>query len=109
MNPRDRQIVAELKQRLQAACPQEALRLIVFGSRARGDAAPDSDLDVLVLVSQRTPALERRLEDTAYNLMWDLDFRPIISLKVFAEASFLANARQGFSFYRNIQREGLAA
>ena len=109
MNKQDSKIVADLKQRLLAACPQEGLKLIVFGSRSRGEAAPDSDLDVAVLVTRRTPDLERRLDDVAYALMWDLDFRPIISLKVFAEADFQAKVQQGFSFYRNIQREGLAA
>jgi predicted nucleotidyltransferase len=109
MNERDRHIIASLKQRILAACPQELRKMIVFGSRSRGEAAPDSDLDVAVLVTRRTPDLERRLDDIAYALMWDLDFRPIISLKIIAEADFLAGVQKGFSFYCNVAREGLAA
>ena len=32
------------------------LRVILFGSRARGDARPDSDIDLLVVVDDDTPA-----------------------------------------------------
>jgi hypothetical protein len=31
-------------------------RVILFGSRARGDAGPDSDIDLLVVVDDDTPA-----------------------------------------------------
>jgi uncharacterized protein len=34
----------------------EPRRVILFGSRARGDAGPDSDIDLLVVVDDDTPA-----------------------------------------------------
>jgi len=41
-------ILARLRERADALRAQGVERLFVFGSRARGDARPDSDLDVLV-------------------------------------------------------------
>ncbi|MFO7651978.1 MAG: nucleotidyltransferase domain-containing protein [bacterium] len=42
-------------------------RVVVFGSRARGDADPDSDLDVLVIVARTlTPADEEFVSDCAW-------------------------------------------
>ncbi|MCX6538886.1 MAG: nucleotidyltransferase domain-containing protein [Acidobacteria bacterium] len=34
----------------------ESERIILFGSHARGDARPDSDLDILVVLPDRQPA-----------------------------------------------------
>ncbi len=40
---------AELARRILVAEPR-VLRVLLFGSRARGDAAPDSDYDLIVIV-----------------------------------------------------------
>jgi predicted nucleotidyltransferase len=43
--------------------------VILFGSRARGDNKPDSDWDVLILLTkERSTELERKLRDNIYEL-----------------------------------------
>jgi predicted nucleotidyltransferase len=107
MGELDSQIVMELKERLPAEVAGHLKKVILYGSRARGDSGEDSDLDLIALVDEKTPELERQLDDAAYNVMWDHDFKPIISLKVFAESRFRSAAGKGFSFYRNVEREGI--
>ena len=46
---------------------------IVFGSRVRGDARPDSDLDVLVLVEHLTPAIRKLISLCAWEVGFDAD------------------------------------
>ena len=45
-------------------------KTIVFGSRARGDAQPDSDLDMLVLVEYVTPPIRKTISHCA----WEVGF-----------------------------------
>ncbi len=42
----------------------------LFGSRARGDDGPDSDFDIMVVVSDDMPAEQRRSR-LAYDTLWD--------------------------------------
>ena len=107
MEKKDRQIVEELKRRLPPDVKPHMRKLIVFGSRSTGRATEDSDLDIIALVDERTPSIESALDDIAYAVMWDHDFKPIISLKVFAVGRFHSAARKGYSFYRNVEREGI--
>lgn len=108
MNKRDRALVLEFKKRLPADLKAHLKHLIVFGSRSTGEASVDSDLDVIALVDEKTDEIERRFENIAYQVMWDHDFNPIISLKVLAESRFYDALNKGYSFYRHIETKGVA-
>ena len=47
------------------------LRIYLFGSKARGDASPDSDYDFLVVVSDDAPP-ELRKSKLAYEKLWGM-------------------------------------
>ena len=78
--------------------------VVLYGSEARGTAAPDSDADILVLL--RGPVkLGKDLKaaiDALYPLLLELE-RPIHALPVDAAAY----AEGEFSLYRNARREGV--
>jgi predicted nucleotidyltransferase len=108
MNEKDKALILEFKKNLPPELKGHLKRLIVFGSKVRRDAAEESDLDVIALVDEKTPEVEKNLEDIAYQVMWDHDFKPIISLKVFSESRFYDAFNRGFSFYRHVEKEGVA-
>jgi predicted nucleotidyltransferase len=108
MDKRDRQIVHELRSRLPLEIQGRVRKLIVFGSRAREEGDENSDLDVVALVDEKTGGLEEILDGIAYSTMWDYDFKPILSLKVFSESHFRDMVKRGFSFYRHVEQEGIA-
>lgn len=58
----DEPLLRTIAAEIQAAIPGAEVRL--FGSRARGDARPDSDLDLLVTVPDAWLASHSRFEET---------------------------------------------
>ncbi len=55
---KDDLMLAEIVRRLVAAYEPE--RIYLFGSKARGDAGPDSDYDLMVVVPDDAPPVRRR-------------------------------------------------
>ena len=55
---RDDLALAEIVRRLVAAYEPE--RIYLFGSKARGDAGPDSDYNLMVVVPDDAPPVRRR-------------------------------------------------
>jgi len=66
-NELDDLILAEIVRRLVAAYQPE--RIYLFGSKARGDAGPDSDYDLMVIVPDDAPP-ERKRSRLAYEVLW---------------------------------------
>ena len=64
--------IAEHFKRLLVERGLPVRRFVVFGSRARGDAEADSDLDVLVVMAQRDMAILDAIEECA----WEAEFEP---------------------------------
>ncbi len=99
----DRQIVREFQRRLADTVP--VLDLRVFGSRVRGDAEPDSDLDVFVELETCTPELRRRISEIAWEVGFEMDC--VISTVV-ATRDELAHGAMGASpLVLSIEREGV--
>src|ERR671925_665254 len=53
-------------------------QMVLYGSKARGDSHPDSDLDVLLVVRNEAGALRRSLRRLGYDLAVALDVVPSI-------------------------------
>ncbi len=91
--------------RLLAAFGSEILDLILFGSMARGDATPDSDIDVLVLVRQESWPLEDGILRLGARV--SLEYDVLFNLFVIDQERWQFMREKGFPLARNIEREGI--
>jgi len=99
----DRQIIHEFQRRLANVVP--VLDLRVFGSRVRGDAVPDSDLDVFIEVEACTPQLRRCISEVAWEVGFEMD--RIISTVVTTRAELEHGAMGANPLVLNIEQEGV--
>ena len=84
---------------------KQITRLILFGSRARGDNRRDSDDDLLIVV----PRKDDHLRDGLYERVMDvlLAHGRLISLKIFPEREFERLTRLQTPFMQRIKAEGV--
>jgi predicted nucleotidyltransferase len=99
----DRQIAQEFQRRLMAIAP--VLDLRVFGSRARGDAAPDSDLDVFIELEECTPELRQLISETAWEVGFEMD--RVITTLVTTRGELEYGAMGANPLVLNVVREGV--
>lgn len=94
----------ELKRQLEALYGERLKGLYLFGSRARGDAEPDSDVDVAVVLDDYESAFAeiRRMSRIGARLSLTLDLN--LSLIPIDAAHWATGASL---FVRNVAREGV--
>jgi len=99
-------IVSELRGLLEACYGERLKRLVLFGSHARGDADPESDIDVLVVLAGPvdSAAEDKRTSDMLYDLMCAHECI-LISCIFMDEERF---TRERSPLLLNVRREGVA-
>ena len=81
-------------------------QLILYGSRARGDAKPDSDWDLLLLTEKPKLSFEERMKILRPITVQELELEEVLSLQIFNISEWHSKFRIT-PYYENIQREGI--
>ena len=100
-----KEIVEKAKQAIRSVEPDA--EIILFGSEARGDARPDSDIDLLVLLSGDKKSVDRELKISGQAMLLEIDTGVNISPKIYLKKDW-ENRPFVTPFYLNVMREGIA-
>ncbi len=101
----EREMLARFLARLESECGDAIRRVILYGSKARGDIHEDSDTDVLVVV------LDDATRDKIKAITHEDEFTDTrgfrLSWRLLTEKDYAEYRRLLFPFYVNVRRDGV--
>jgi predicted nucleotidyltransferase len=106
LRPRVRalKLARTVRLRLSEALGQP-VKVILFGSQARGDAGRESDIDLLVVL----PSIDARTVRLASDVAWEVGFDAGRVISVIPDTEEQMKRYAFLPFYQTIEREGIAA
>ena len=105
LTPAEQAWLDEYRETLAKDYPRLVEDIVVFGSKARGDAGPDSDLDVLVVLAEAGRRTKDDIAYLGYLLAALSDALP--SIMVYTRAEWTERERDNSPFHRAVTRDGI--
>ncbi|MEK7395644.1 MAG: nucleotidyltransferase domain-containing protein [Candidatus Poribacteria bacterium] len=92
------------KERLQKKLGENLIRIILFGSRARGDNDEYSDYDCLVIVKENNKSIKEAVLDIEADILYEKD----VVFSAFSYTEDELALRKYMPFIINVNKEGIA-
>ncbi len=105
LQPDELRAIEEFKRRLLAELPGQVKDIILFDSKARGDAHSGSDIDLLVIVDRRAPEVDGAISGITAETL--LEQQIDISALDFTTDQIAESAAIDTPFIRNVADEGI--
>ena len=102
LNNKEKEVIKRFKNDVEEALEGRLDRIVLFGSRARGDAELDSDFDFLVTVRRLQKSDRYTVREIASDL--SLEFETVVTVLLLPTEDFRED--RYFYLYENIQKEG---
>ena len=84
----------------------KVVRMLIYGSKARGDAHADSDLDVLLIVRDDAADAKRTLRRIGYFLAATSEAVP--SILAYTQEEWRERRVKGYPFQHAVERDGVS-
>jgi predicted nucleotidyltransferase len=105
LTARERKAIRVFNHRLHERFPGEILQITLFGSKARGDSGPWSDMDILITVREESWSLRGDISTLAADI--SLEYDVLIGPRVIGQERWERMKENRFSLYKNIIAEGI--
>ncbi|MBV8886104.1 MAG: nucleotidyltransferase domain-containing protein [Chroococcidiopsidaceae cyanobacterium CP_BM_RX_35] len=104
MNEKLIAILAELRHYLEVLHGEQLVQVVLYGSQARGDAKPDSDIDILIVLQPPVDATAQINRTGDFVAALSLQHNTVVSRAFVSDEQF---HNQNGPFFRNVRREGI--
>ena len=98
--------VREFVARLRDRFPQEVEAVKIYGSKARGTAHPESDVDLLIIVKDRTKAIDEAVIDLVCDMIDE--FGVFLETVTLASTDYHSAIEQQAPFVLNVERDAIS-
>jgi len=98
-------VLKELKHGMESQLGDRLVKMVVFGSRARGDFDAESDTDIAIIVRGLSRELKYQILDTVAEI--EMKFIIPLSVIVFSENEFERLRKRERRIALDIEKEGI--
>jgi predicted nucleotidyltransferase len=105
LRPEEQTWLDDYRAALDKEHPGAVQEMLIYGSKARGQAHADSDLDVLLLVRDEAGALKRELRRIGYRLAATTDVLP--SILAYTQQEWESRRQSGSTFRKAVERDAI--
>lgn len=105
LNKEELRLLKRFKNNLRRVLKDNFIGMNLFGSKLRGTADEESDIDVLILVRRNDPEVLDLVAEEVVSLKLSTDLP--ISPVVYTMEEFEVNKRLGSPFVHSIEKEGI--
>ncbi len=101
----ERKVINSFVKELRERLGNEIVSVWIFGSRIKGDAKEDSDIDIFVLVKEKTANISEELAEITAN--YDLEYGLPLAPVLYDLFEYKKNKELGSFFFENVEKEGV--
>lgn len=105
LQPNEELAVSRFVALLRRHYPERVQQTILFGSKARGDSRPWSDIDILIVVDRDDWHLSHAISDLAADV--SLEFNVLLGPRVIGRERWERMKQRSCGLYQNVASEGI--